>query len=251
MSSARDIPHTPSGRAESQSAPIRPVSDESHFEIPMVAQPESNPRLTRVGENLVQGEANASSRASTLSNLVSNPTPPAAVRDDADFFNLSESPPKVESKRARRVTSAGNRLRLPSPRRAASVPERARMGRSPSRRGCWPSADAAQHRHVPFDPAASDTANLNKLVEQVQSDGEHMAVLKAGIERLHETVEGQAALIERHEQRLGEQAAVNLRSFKEYAELKGELTQRAVRLKNNYREHPGRRARTRHGRAHH
>ena len=94
----------------------------------------------------------------------------------------------------------------------------------------WPDPTAAVHRHVPFDPAASDQANINKLVEQVHADGEHMLVLKTGIERLHETVEAQAALLARHEQRLDEQAAVNLRGFKEHAELRGELTQRAVRM---------------------
>ena len=51
------------------------------------------------------------------------------------------------------------------------------------------------HRHIPFDPAASDTANLNKLVEQVNADGQHMLVLKEAIERLHKVQQDHAAEI--------------------------------------------------------
>ena len=222
-----------------------PSDDHVHSEIPMVAQPEPIPRLTRgptsseLGGNL-DAIRNASSRAETLmsSTCVVAVPPTASVlmaEDAADFFALSESPPKADVKRARRLTPH-SRGRLPSPRRALSQPaprdvqSAPRVGRSPARRGAWPDIAAAEHRRVPFDPAGTDVANLNKLVEQVEADGEHMAVLKAGIERLHETVTAQTELLAQHEARLSEQAAVNLRGFKEHAELKGEFTQRAVRL---------------------
>ena len=83
--------------------------------------------------------------------------------------------------------------RLPSPRRAASQPERTRVGRPPARRSLWPDAAGAQHRRVPFDPALGDVENLNKLVEQLLVVAEHMPALKAGIERPHETVGAHAA----------------------------------------------------------
>jgi hypothetical protein len=57
-----------------------------------------------------------------------------------------------------------------------------------------------------------------------------MLALKSGIERPRATVETQAALLAQHGQGLDEQAAMILRGFKEHAELRGELTQRAVRL---------------------
>ena len=64
----------------------------------MVAQPETHPRLTRVGDHLDESGATALSGASTPSNLAPLATSPHDARDDAELFNLSESPPKVESK---------------------------------------------------------------------------------------------------------------------------------------------------------
>ena len=234
MSTSRDT-------SKSTSKRIGSMSVTPHSEFPMVAQPDKIPRLTRgptsseLGEeldgNLVDATADAPASTISLQQSVVNmmPVSPPASDEMADLFALTPSPEKVDAKRARRPTTA-SRSRLPSQRRAVSQPGGARAGRSPARRSAWPDAAAAQHRHVPFDPAASDAVNMNKLVEQVQSDGEHMAILKAGIERLHETVETQAALLAAHGQRLDEQAAINLRGFQEHAELKGDLTQRAVRL---------------------
>ncbi len=65
------------------------------------------------------------------------------------------------------------------------------------------------HRPVPFDPAASDTANLNKLVEQVHADGEHMLILSVAIGRLHEVHQCHAAGILRNSRRDGDLTLIN------------------------------------------
>ena len=77
------------------------------------------------------------------------------------------------------------------------------------------------HRHVPFDPAASDTANMNKLVEQVHADGEHMLILKAAIERLHEVQQGHAADILHNSRRGDEQVLLNRRLLGDIATVSG------------------------------
>ena len=89
--------------------------------------------------------------------------------DDVISYDLTPSPEKVDTKRARR--SAPVRHRLPSARRAASQPQRPRTGRSPARRSAWPDVSAAEHRQIPVDPAVGERENPNKLVEQVKSDG--------------------------------------------------------------------------------
>ena len=73
-------------------------------------------------------------------------------------------------------------------------------------------------------------ANINALVQQLQADADHMQIPKAGIERAHEAVEAQAAITAQHEQRLDEPTAIDLRASQEQAELRCDLTQRAVRL---------------------
>ena len=244
MSSTRDVSLTCSDLGGGI-----PNDDREHSEIPMVAQPVYPPRLTRgsselgsTGSNRMQTELQQAGNATAASSAASPAMAPAAAAiEDADFFDLSSSPNKTEAAAKRQRSSRppstvrlqllgkAPKVRLPSPRRASSMPG-ARVGRSPSRRPMWLNATEAQHRHIPLDPSVSDIANLNKLVEQLAADAEHMLVLKGGIERLHETVEAQAALLARHEQRLDEQASVNLRGFKEHAELRGELTQRAVRM---------------------
>ena len=80
-----------------------------------------------------------------------------------------------------------------------------------------------------MDPEASDVTNLNVMVQQQVFDREHMAVLKAAIEKLHETNETQRIVIETADKKFEEQAAVNLRMMKEHAELRGICTQHAVR----------------------
>ena len=178
----------------------------------------------------LQQAGNATAVAAASHAAASAMAPPAL--DDVELFSLSSSPVKVDpepevveiaAKRARstrppsmhrlQLLGKAPKVRLPSPRRATSEPDRVRVGRSPSRRSVWPSPAAAQHRHIPLDPSKSDVENLNKLVEQLSADAEHMLVLKGGIERLHETVGAEAALLARHEQRLDEQASVNLRGF--------------------------------------
>ena len=146
--------------------------------------------------------------------------------DDVISYDITPSPEKVDTKRARRLTPLKHRL--PSPRRAASQPERPRTGRSPARRSAWPDVSAAEHRQIPFDPAVSDADNPNKLAEQVKPDGGHVATLKAGIGRLHEAVEAHATIIAQHEDRLSGQSAVDLRGFKERADLRTQLTDRSM-----------------------
>ena len=77
------------------------------------------------------------------------------------------------------------------------------------------------HRHLLVDPAASDMANLNKLVEQVHADGEHMLVLKLAIERLHEVQQGHAAEILHNSRRRDEQALLNRRFAGDIASVSG------------------------------
>ena len=179
-----------------------------YSEFPMVAQPDNPPRLTQgsndlgsTGSNRMQTQlqqaGNATAVAATSHAAASAMAPPAL--DDVELFDLSSSPNKADpepevaeiaAKRARsarptsthRLSLLGKapKVRLPSPRRASSEPDRARVGRSPSRRSVWPSPSAAQHRHIPLDPSVSDVANLNKLVEQLSADAEHMLVLKGG-----------------------------------------------------------------------
>jgi len=77
------------------------------------------------------------------------------------------------------------------------------------------------HRHVPFDPAAPDAANLNKLVDQVHADGEHMLILKMAIERLHAVQRGHAADILLNSRRGDEQALINRRPAGDVAAISG------------------------------
>ena len=77
------------------------------------------------------------------------------------------------------------------------------------------------HRHIPFDPAAPDMANLNKLVEQVHADGEHMLILKMAIERLHEVQQGHVADILHNSRRGDEQALINRRLAGDIAAVSG------------------------------
>ena len=77
------------------------------------------------------------------------------------------------------------------------------------------------HRHVPFDPAASAAENPNKLVEQVNADGEHMFVLKDAIERLHQVQQDHAAEILHNSRRGDEQALLNRRLAGDIASVTG------------------------------
>ena len=77
------------------------------------------------------------------------------------------------------------------------------------------------HRHVPFDPAATDLANLNVLVEQVHADGEHMLIPNAAIERLHEVQQGHATDILHNSRRGGEQVLLNRRLAGDVASVTG------------------------------
>ena len=87
-----------------------------------------------------------------------------------------------------------------------------------------------------MNPAASDIENLNVMVQQQALDREHMAVLKQAIERLHDAGELQRLAAEASEKRFEEQAAVNLRMFKEHAELRGACTQHAVRMDTKFND---------------
>ena len=77
---------------------------------------------------------------------------------------------------------------------------------------------------------ASDIENLNIMVQQQALDRAHMLVLKTAIEAMHEAQEAQRLSMEDQQKAMDEQAAVNLRLFKEHAELRGECTQHAIRL---------------------
>ena len=197
------------------------------------------------GQNLAgeQGEqAVGAVGASSVVVRLSSPSPQAM---DAAVFDLSDSPPKDRSVRRRTTPSpkpGGIRLHSPmvktarsSARRPSSVvsdePRRGR--RSPSRRACF-GPGTAVHQHLPMDPAASDIANLNIMVQQQVFDRQHMATLKQAIERLHEASETQRLATEAAEQKFQEQAAVNLRMFKENAELRGACTQHAVRMDTRF-----------------
>ena len=79
------------------------------------------------------------------------------------------------------------------------------------------------HAHIAMNPNATDIENLNIMVKQQQLDREHMLVLKQAIESMHEAQEAQG-------QRLDEQANVNLRLFKDHAELQGTCTQHCIRI---------------------
>ena len=79
------------------------------------------------------------------------------------------------------------------------------------------------HAHIAMDPQATDIENLNIMVKQQQLDREHMLVLKHAIEATHEAQEAQA-------QRLDEQGNINLRLFKDHAELQGTRTQHCIRI---------------------
>ena len=207
------------------------MRDESHFGIPMVAQPDPDPRLARGSHPegpLMHARAHSAPEAMASDAIAPLAPDTAALPEDIVSFDVSTSPEKADSKRARRITPI--RHRLPTGRRAVSQPGHSRTGRSPAPRSVWPDVTAAQHRRVAYDPSSSQESNLNKLADQVMFDGEHMAVLKAGIERLHETVEAQAAIIATHEERHNNQAAVNLRGFQEHAELRTQTTARSLRL---------------------
>ena len=73
------------------------------------------------------------------------------------------------------------------------------------------------HKRVPFNPNASQNDNLNVMVLQPDADREHMLILKTAVESLHERLEQQERVTDAHEQRHGEQAAVNPRAFMEHA----------------------------------
>ena len=203
------------------------MRDESHLGFPMVAQPDPDPRLSRgphpEGPLSNLDDATALARASTptsLGVLAQSPDHAAAAMDTVDAAGLfdisgtSWSPDKIESKRARRLSSRSNSGHPPRRQAHRSVPLPShRPGRSPARRSLWPGALAAEHRHIPLDPSVGDSANLNKLVDQLKADAEHMKVLKDGLQNVHEAVEAQAAITALHEQRLNEQSAINRDRF--------------------------------------
>ena len=90
------------------------------------------------------------------------------------------------------------------------------------------------HHRVPLDPSADATRAINILVEQLEADRAHMLALKTAIETLHERTEAQSKLIESQDQRLNEQAAVNLKAFQEFAELRGDFTQHRVHAETSH-----------------
>jgi len=90
------------------------------------------------------------------------------------------------------------------------------------------------HHRVPLDPSADAPRAINILVEQLEADRVHMLALKTAIETLRERTEAQSKLIESQDQRLNEQAAVNLKAFQEFAELRGDFTQHKVHAETSH-----------------
>jgi hypothetical protein len=84
------------------------------------------------------------------------------------------------------------------------------------------------HARVPLSPAAGTIEAIQLLAQQLEEDRKHMEILKAAIERTHEKVETQERVLEHHGQQLGEQNAMNVKIFKDLADIKGDLTQHKV-----------------------
>ena len=77
------------------------------------------------------------------------------------------------------------------------------------------------HRLVPFDPAADGQVQLQSLLDQGAADREHMAVLKAAIEQLHEVQQTHAVEISHNSRRGDEQVLINRRLAGDMASITG------------------------------
>ena len=201
------------------------------FKVVMVAQQSNDPRggnnealSSMAQQNAVEQAAGQQAAVGSNTNRPEHkntkltmppPMPHAAMAmacgpDDPDRameFELSDSPEQVK----RRRPSSSPRARSSPTTSRASTPPRGRRGGSPYSRPLFPNGDAAMHKLVPFDPSASGEQQLLTFLAQGKADREHMAVLKAAMEDMHNTQQEHAENIEHNARRGDEQVLINRR----------------------------------------